>query len=86
MKTMTLRGIDPLLSEQLVKTAQRQGKSINQFILDTIKEQLGLHKGKRRSVEHHDLDHLFGRWTEDEWQQVQSKIDTERQIDPELWS
>lgn len=86
MKTMTLRGIDPLLSEQLVKMAQLQGKSINQFVLDTIKEQLGLHKGERRTEEHHDLDHLFGRWTEDEWQQVQSKIDTERRIDPELWS
>lgn len=86
MKTMTLRGIDPLLSEQLVKTAQRHGKSINQFILDTIKERLGLHKGKRRSGEHHDLDHLFGVWTEEEWQQVQSRIDTERRIDPELWS
>ncbi len=86
MKTMTLRGVDPVLSEQLVKTAQRQGKSINQFILDTIKEQLGLHKGKRRSGEHHDLDHLFGRWTDEEWQQVQSKVDNERRIDPELWS
>ena len=86
MKTMTLRGIDPLLSEQLVKTAQRQGKSINQFIIDTIKEHLGLHKGKRRSGEHHDLDHLFGQWTEEEWQQVQSKISNERRIDLELWS
>ncbi len=86
MKNMTLRGIDPLLSELLVKTAQRQGKSINQFILDTVKEQLGLHKGKRRSGEHHDLDHLFGRWTDEEWRQVQGKIDAERRIDPELWS
>lgn len=85
MKTMTLRGIDPLLAEQLVKTAQRQGKSINQFILDTIKDKLGLSKGKRHTDEHHDLDHLFGRWTDEEWQQVQGKIDTERRIDPELW-
>jgi hypothetical protein len=86
MKTMTLRGIDPLLSEHLAKTAKQQGKSINQFILDTIKEHLGLSKGKRRSGEHHDLDHLFGRWTDEEWQQVQGKIDHERRIDPELWS
>jgi hypothetical protein len=85
MKTMTLRGIDQLLSEQLVKTAQRQGKSINQFILDTIKEQLGLDNGRRRTQEHHDLDHLFGRWTEEDCQQIQTKIDTERRIDPELW-
>lgn len=66
MKTMTLRGIDSLLSELLVRTAQRHGKSINQFVLDTIKERLSLHKGKRRSGEHHDLEHLFGQWTDEE--------------------
>ncbi|MFP4031723.1 MAG: hypothetical protein ACLFTV_09195 [Desulfococcaceae bacterium] len=34
----------------------------------------------------HDLDHLFGRWTEEEFQRIQGKIDEERRIDPELWN
>jgi len=85
MKSMTLRGIDPLLSEQLVKAAQRSGKSINQFVLETIRTQLGLHKGKMHSMEHNDLDHLFGRWSDEEFLQIQGKIDAERRIDLELW-
>ena len=31
------------------------------------------------------LDHLFGRWDEDEFTQIQQKIDSERRIDAELW-
>ena len=29
----------------------------------------------------HDLDHLFGRWTEKEFQRIQGKIDEERRMD-----
>jgi hypothetical protein len=85
MKTMTLRGIDPVLSEKLMTTAKQKGKSINQFILDTIKTQLGLLKEKRHSGEHYDMDHLFGRWTDEEFQRIQNKINSERRIDPDIW-
>jgi hypothetical protein len=42
--------------------------------------------GKNKySIRHHDLDHLFGRWDEKEFNQIQGKIDRERKIDGELW-
>ena len=47
--------------------------------------QFGLQKKKKYTVSHHDLDHLFGRWTEKEYNQIQNKIDSERKIDKELW-
>ncbi|HET98179.1 MAG TPA: antitoxin [Desulfurivibrio alkaliphilus] len=86
MKSMTLRGIDPVLAEKLAQTARQSGKSMNLLVLEAVRHQLGLTEEKPRKAEHHDLDHLFGRWSEDEFKQIQGKIDTERRIDPELWS
>jgi hypothetical protein len=37
------------------------------------------------SREYDDLDDLFGRWKDDEFNTTQQKIDHERKIDPELW-
>jgi hypothetical protein len=69
----------------LQRAAKEEGKSINQFVLDTLKKQLGLEKEKRFTAVHHDMDHLFGRWSEREFKQIQTKIDAESQIDEELW-
>ncbi|CAN2040164.1 Antitoxin [Candidatus Magnetomoraceae bacterium gMMP-15] len=38
-----------------------------------------------QEVIYHDMDHLFGRWSEKEFAQIQGKIDLERKIDKELW-
>jgi uncharacterized protein (DUF1778 family) len=85
MKNMTLRGLETQLADSLQRAAQKEGKSINQFVLDTLKKQLGLEKEKRFTAVHHDMDHLFGRWSEREFKQIQNKIDAESQIDEELW-
>ena len=34
---------------------------------------------------HRDMDHLFGRWDEEEFARIQRTIDSERRVDPELW-
>ena len=85
MTTITLRGLDDSSKEKLKRMAKQQGKSVNQFILDTLKERLGTKKQKKYTVVYHDMDHLFGQWSEREFQQIQEKIDAERQIDMELW-
>jgi uncharacterized protein (DUF1778 family) len=85
MKNMTLRGLETQLADSLQRAAKEEGKSINQFVLDTLKKQLGLEKEKRFTAVHHDMDHLFGRWSEREFKQIQTKIDAESQIDEELW-
>ena len=85
MKSITVRGLDDLTAENLRREAEREGKSVNQFVLDTLKERLGMKKEKRFTVVHHDMDHLFGRWSEKEFEQIQRKIDSEREIDEELW-
>ena len=86
MKSMTLRGIDPLLADKLAQAARRSGKSMNRLVLEAVKHQFGLTDKQKRKTEHADLDHLFGKWSEDDFQRIQGKIDRERQIDPEIWS
>ncbi|MDA8403738.1 MAG: antitoxin [Desulfobacteraceae bacterium] len=85
MKSILIRGLEPSLSEQIKTQAQSLGKSVNQYIKDIIKEKVDGESGKKHTKIYHDLDHLFGRWSEEEYQQIQGKIDNERTIDPELW-
>jgi len=85
MKTLTVRGIDPLLSKKLKEIAKQEGKSVNQLVLDAMKQHFGLEKQKKYTRIYHDLDHLFGRWSQEEYDLVQGKIDKERKIDDELW-
>ena len=86
MKAVTIRGIEPEVSEKLKLTAAKQGKSVNQLTIEIIKESLGLKKEKKYSREYDDLDDLFGRWSEDEYTEISSKITKERQIDSNLWA
>ena len=85
LKSMTLRGLDSQLVAKLKEVAEREGKSVNQTVLDALRKQFGLDKSRRFTEVHHDLDHLFGRWDEDEFMQIQQKIDSEQHIDSELW-
>ena len=63
---------------------KKQGKSVNQLTIELIKNSLGLKKEKKFSREYDDLDDLFGRWSEDEFNAVEGKICRERCIDPEF--
>lgn len=85
MKTLTVRGIEPDLAESLKKQAKQEGKSLNQIVIDTLKKHHGLTKKKKYSHTFHDLDDLFGRWSQKDFNRIQGKIDSEREIDPELW-
>ena len=85
MKAVTIRGVESEVAEKLKLAAAKQGKSINQLTLDIIKEALGLKKEKKYSREYDDLDDLFGRWSEGEFKEIDTKINQERQIDQELW-
>ena len=55
-------------------------------MIDSLKKLLGEEKEKRFTVVNHDMDNLFGRWSQEEFDTIQGKIDSERKIDEELWS
>lgn len=85
MKTITVRGVDDALDEKLKQMARENGVSINQLVIDTLRRQMGLIKEKKFTVVHDDLDDLFGRWSEEEFDAIQGKISSERVIDREIW-
>jgi hypothetical protein len=85
MSNLSIRGIDADLAAILKQQAQAIGVSVNQLVLDVLKEHTGLHKKKYFTQNYHDLDFLFGQWTYSEFDKIQGKIDSESQIDDELW-
>jgi hypothetical protein len=85
MGSISIRGVDEKLSTLLKKSASLEKKSVNQFVLETLKKHVGLTKEKRFTQNWNDLDSLFGKWTEEEFLQIQEKINNERLIDEELW-
>ena len=85
LKSMTLRGLDSQLAARLKEVAEREGKSVNEVALDALRKHFGLARSRRFTAVHRDMDHLFGRWGEDEFTRIQRKIDSGRRVDAELW-
>ena len=85
MKALTIRGVEPEVAEKLKIAARKQGKSVNNLILEFIKISLGLKKEKKFSRKYDDLDALFGRWNDDEFKKINNSITRQRQIAQDLW-
>ncbi len=85
MKNITIRGIDETLDQALKTAAEQESRSINQLVLEVLRERFGLVKAARHTRRHHDLDDLFGRWSEQEYQRVEAMVSEQRQVDAELW-
>jgi len=85
MKAITIRGIDPSVSEKLKQAAKDEGKSVNRLLLEMINQNVGLKKGKKYTRKFNDLDHLFGKWDDTEFSEIQGIVDIQRKIDMELW-
>ena len=85
MKTLTIRGIDPVLSNAIKSLAMENQESINQMTLKILKDATGVsYKPVFRTFT--DLDALAGTWSEDDEQQFNQAIECFNKIDPELWA
>lgn len=85
MKTLSLRGIDDELASALKHAAQQANSSVNQYVLDRLRQDLGLTKKRRFTETYHDLDDLFGSWSEEEYDILSRSLEDQRTIDAELW-
>ena len=86
MKAITIRGINSDMSVKLKQVAESEKKSVNQLVLDLLKQNIGMQKEKRYTKTHNDLDDLFGRWSDEEFDKIQGNVDKLRKIDLELWT
>lgn len=84
MKTLSLRGIDEELAENLKKTAKKTGTSLNKTVLEILRKSVGVNS-KKREVVYHDLDDLAGTWTESDWEQFKKATKQFGAIDKDLW-
>ena len=80
MKAITIRGIDSSVFSKLKQVAKNENKSVNQLVLDMIKQNIGMQKKKKYTKEYNDLDHLFGIWTDAEFDKIQGIIDGQRKM------
>ena len=85
MGSLSVRGVDEELADLLKKRAKESDKSVNQLVVEILRKSVGLEKEKRFTQIHTDLDDFFGAWSEEEFEEIQAKIDSERQVDDELW-
>ena len=86
MKAITIRGIDSEMSVKLKQVAKSEKKSVNQMVLDLLKQNIGMQKKQRYTRIHNDLDDLFGQWSDAEFEKIQGSVDDQRKIDLELWT
>ncbi len=76
MKAITIRGIDSSVSSKLKQVAKNERKSVNQLVLDMIKQNIGMQKRKKYTKKYNDLDHLFGKWTDAEFDKIHGIINS----------
>ena len=76
----TIRGIPHRLDKKIREISAKEGKSINETVIEALKAGVGLSDAP---VRHKDLDELIGTWVDDpEFDRVIREMD---QIDPEIW-
>ena len=76
----TIRNVPPALDEALRERAKREGKSINEVVLEALARALGF---SRKAIRHRDLSDIAGTWKEDP--DFDRAIEDQNVIDDELW-
>ena len=86
MHQLTVRGFDDELSARLRGLAQREGISLNQAALRLLRKGAGLaDDGRPPGPIGNSLDHLFGVWTQAEYEEFNKAIEEFETIDEEMW-
>ena len=83
MNAITVRNLPPAVVKAVKERARKEKLSLNRAIVSLLEEATGTRQGKK--VLHHDLDHLAGRWSEQEYREFMEALSEQRRIDPEMW-
>jgi hypothetical protein len=76
----TIRGISSPIDAKIRERAAKEGKSLNEMVLEVLKSGLGIGDVQ---VRYNDLDDLAGTWVSDpEFDRAIVEMD---RVDPELW-
>lgn len=78
----TIRSIPEQLDKLLRKEAADKGTSLNNVIIETLKQAKGI---ATKKSSYRSLDHLFGTWSADQASEVEVEIKAQRVVDPKDW-
>ena len=76
MKQLTIRGLDRLLERKIRQLAREEGLSLNEAVLELLREGAGV--GDRDSgseVVGDSLDYLIGTWTAEEAEEFDGAVE-----------
>ena len=82
MKNVTIRNLPPQVAEGLAREKRQRGQSLNQTVIDLLRQVLGLGADRKRS---NGLARLGGTWDADELKAFEAATAVTEQIDEELW-
>lgn len=83
MKAITIRDVDAALARALDREKRRRGRSLNQTVLELLRQALGVEPAQPRS---NGLAKLAGTWSQDELDEFERATAAFEQVDEELWS
>jgi predicted CopG family antitoxin len=81
MHTINIRNIDDSIYEKIKHESKLKGLSVNKLLLQILDKFFR----KKKETELHDLDDLFGTWTEEEYRLINEGSEQARKIDEEMW-
>ncbi len=82
MQYLTVRNIPGELAIALEAEKHRRHLSLNQTVIELLRQVLGVGSGRKRS---NGLARLAGTWTEEELEQFETATAVTEEIDEELW-
>lgn len=82
MQHLTVRNIPPDIAAALKDEKHRRHVSLNQTVIDLLRQGLGVGPGQKRS---NGLARLAGNWTEHEHERFEAAVAATEEIDEELW-
>ena len=80
MKQVTIRGILKEDEKIIREEAEKKGASINKAFLSLLGKVTGVKTNGKKAL-YHDLDHLSGVWTKEEWAAFRKKLEIQRSFD-----
>jgi plasmid stability protein len=84
-QTLTISQLDPITSEWLRQEAARTGTSVEAVARRLIYRGVESERQKIQQQRYHDLDSLFGTWSDEEADEFLQAVEDFNQIDPALW-
>jgi hypothetical protein len=83
VNAITVRNLPSAVAKAVREKAKKERLSLNKAVVKLLEEATGT--APKGRIVHHDLDHLAGRWSEEEYRQFMAALREQRQVDPEMW-